>query len=80
MSNKIRRKCIWSLKGQRRVPSPALFVSAHIDSVFSADTDVTVTEKEGRYYGPGISDDARGLAALLSIVRAFNAYWNQTRS
>ncbi|MDQ0208495.1 M20/M25/M40 family metallo-hydrolase [Alkalicoccobacillus murimartini] len=58
------------LKGNR--PGPKLFVSAHIDSVFSSDTDVTVTEKDGLYYGPGITDDARGLAALLSIVRAFN--------
>ncbi|MCM2676972.1 M20/M25/M40 family metallo-hydrolase [Alkalicoccobacillus plakortidis] len=57
------------LKGERS--SPALFVSAHIDSVFSIDTDVTVTEKDGIYFGAGITDDARGLAALLSIVRAF---------
>ncbi|TSB44695.1 M20/M25/M40 family metallo-hydrolase [Alkalicoccobacillus porphyridii] len=57
------------LKGERQ--GPTLFVSAHIDSVFSADTDVRVTKKDGRYYGPGITDDARGLAALLSIVRAF---------
>ncbi|MFB4158314.1 M20/M25/M40 family metallo-hydrolase [Geomicrobium sp. JSM 1781026] len=50
---------------------PTLFVSAHIDSVFSKDTDTTVSEKDGIYYGPGITDDARGLAALLTIVRAF---------
>ncbi|WP_307189738.1 M20/M25/M40 family metallo-hydrolase [Geomicrobium sp. JCM 19037] len=48
-----------------------MFVSAHIDSVFSKDTDTTVSEKDGIYYGPGITDDARGLAALLTIVRAF---------
>ncbi|WP_059104950.1 M20/M25/M40 family metallo-hydrolase [Shouchella shacheensis] len=51
---------------------PTLFVSAHIDSVFSAETETNVTERDGIYYGPGITDDARGLAALLSIVRAFN--------
>lgn len=58
------------LRGERK--GPTLFVSAHIDSVFSMETDVTVTEKDGIYYGPGITDDARGLAALLSIVRAFS--------
>ncbi|MBB6448383.1 acetylornithine deacetylase/succinyl-diaminopimelate desuccinylase-like protein [Geomicrobium halophilum] len=57
---------------------PILFVSAHIDSVFSADVDTTVTEKKGVYYGPGITDDARGLAALLSIVRAFQETGIQT--
>lgn len=52
---------------------PTLFVSAHLDSVFSADVDTGVTEKDGVYYGPGITDDARGLAALLSVVRALKA-------
>lgn len=50
---------------------PTLFVSAHADSVFAEDVDTTVTHKEGTYYGAGITDDARGLAAMLSIVRAF---------
>ena len=47
-----------------------LLVSAHLDSVFAADVDVTVTEKTGIYYGAGICDDARGLATVLSIIRA----------
>ncbi|MBM7632287.1 M20/M25/M40 family metallo-hydrolase [Geomicrobium sediminis] len=51
---------------------PALFVCAHIDSVFSIETDVSVSEKNGVYYGAGICDDARGLAALLTLVRALN--------
>ncbi|SDI57692.1 M20/M25/M40 family metallo-hydrolase [Natribacillus halophilus] len=57
---------------------PTLFVSAHLDSVFSADVDLTVTEKAGVYYGPGITDDARGLAALLSLIRACNEAGLQT--
>ena len=47
-----------------------LLVTGHIDSVFSIDTDVTVRQENGIYYGPGIFDDARGLAAVLSVVRA----------
>ena len=46
-----------------------LVVSAHLDTVFSADTDVRVREVTDRLTGPGISDDARGLAALLSLAR-----------
>lgn len=52
---------------------PKLLVAAHLDTVFPEGTDTTVKEKEGRLYAPGIADDSRGLAALLSVVRAFNA-------
>lgn len=58
---------------------PTLFVSAHLDTVFGPGTDVRVTRKGGRYYGPGISDDARGLAALLGVVRALRDSGIQTR-
>ena len=52
---------------------PKLLVAAHLDTVFPAGTDVTVKEKDGKLYAPGIADDSRGLAALLGIIRAFNA-------
>lgn len=49
---------------------PKLLVTAHLDTVFPEGTDVTVKEKDDRLYAPGISDDTRALAALLSVVRA----------
>lgn len=49
---------------------PCVFVSAHLDTVFDAGTDVTVREKNGLLYAPGIADNARGLAAILSVIRA----------
>ncbi len=49
---------------------PRVFVSSHLDTVFAAGTDVTVHEKDGKLYAPGIADNARGLAALLSVIRA----------
>lgn len=58
---------------------PVLFVSAHLDTVFPEGTDTKVIEKDGILYAPGISDDGRGLAALLSIVRAFNESGIQTK-
>lgn len=51
---------------------PKLLVAAHLDTVFSEGTDTRVKEKDGKLYAPGIADDCRGLAALLSVVRAFN--------
>ncbi|MBI5323081.1 M20/M25/M40 family metallo-hydrolase [Bradyrhizobium sp.] len=51
---------------------PKLVVSAHLDTVFPDDVDVTVKEKDGVITAPGIGDDSRGLAALLSLVKAMN--------
>ena len=51
---------------------PKLVVSAHLDTVFPEGTDVTIKEKDGRFYAPGIGDDSRGLAAMLSVIRALN--------
>lgn len=52
---------------------PKLVVSAHLDTVFPEGTDVTVKEKDGAILAPGIGDDSRGLAALLSLIKAMNA-------
>jgi len=52
---------------------PKLVVSAHLDTVFPEGTDVSVNEKDGVILAPGIGDDSRGLAALLSLIKAINA-------
>src|SRR4030081_3277885 len=52
---------------------PKLVVSAHLDTVFPEGTDVTVKEKAGAILAPGIGDDSRGLAALLSLIKAVHA-------
>ena len=52
---------------------PKLVVSAHLDTVFAEGTDVTVKEKDGVILAPGIGDDSRGLAALLSLIKCINA-------
>ena len=49
---------------------PPLVVSAHLDTVFPAETDVSVRREGDFLQGPGISDNARGLATLLAIGRA----------
>ena len=46
-----------------------IVVSAHLDTVFPVETDVRVRQKGDRLVGPGISDDGRGLAALLALGR-----------
>jgi tripeptide aminopeptidase len=51
---------------------PKLAIAAHLDTVFPEGTDVTVKEKDGTFVAPGLGDDARGLVALLSIIKAMN--------
>ncbi|MBE4910640.1 M20/M25/M40 family metallo-hydrolase [Bacillus luteolus] len=51
---------------------PKLVVSAHLDTVFPEGTDVKPKLRDGKIYAPGISDDGRGLAVLLTLLRALN--------
>ena len=50
-----------------------IVVSAHLDTVFPADTDVAPRREGDRIVAPGISDDGRGLAALLTLTRILAA-------
>jgi tripeptide aminopeptidase len=51
---------------------PTFLISAHLDTVFPEGVDTTVELRGGRYFAPGIGDDTRGLAALLSVIDALN--------
>lgn len=52
---------------------PLVVLDAHLDTVFPLGTDLKVTKRGNKYYGPGITDDTRGLAVLLSWIRALNS-------
>lgn len=58
----------------------ALVVSAHLDTVFPAGTDVSVTRDGPLLRGPGISDDARGLATLVALARSMREAGLRTRA
>lgn len=47
-------------------------VDAHLDVVFPEGTDVTVTKVGDTLKAPGIGDDTRGLAMLISMLKAMN--------
>ncbi|MHB1194967.1 MAG: M20/M25/M40 family metallo-hydrolase [Longimicrobiales bacterium] len=55
-------------------PAPSgrapLVLSAHLDTVFGTDVPIEVTRDGDLLRGPGISDDGRGLAVVLAVVRA----------
>ncbi|NER14397.1 M20/M25/M40 family metallo-hydrolase [Leptobacterium flavescens] len=55
-------------------------LDAHMDTVFPEGTDVTVRRKGDTLYAPGIGDDTRGLAMVLTILKAMNAAKIKTRA
>lgn len=48
-------------------------VCAHLDTVFPEDTDLDVRRDGSRLVGPGICDNGRGLAVMVSLARAMHA-------
>jgi acetylornithine deacetylase/succinyl-diaminopimelate desuccinylase-like protein len=54
-------------------------VSAHLDTVFPAGTDVKVKREGTKLHAPGIGDDTMSLSVLLGFIRAMNAAHIKTR-
>jgi acetylornithine deacetylase/succinyl-diaminopimelate desuccinylase-like protein len=52
--------------------SPAVAVSAHLDTVFPASAQLNVRREQARLLGAGISDNGSGLAALWALAGAFH--------
>lgn len=60
--------CIQGIEDKKKI-----VVSAHLDTVFSEGTVVEPVIKDGIVYAPGISDDGRGLAVLLTLIRSIKS-------
>src|SRR5690349_898359 len=58
---------------------PTVLIEGHLDTVFPEGTDVKVKRTGTMLAGPGIGDDCRGLAVVLSVVRAFQRANVQTQ-
>lgn len=50
--------------------TPLIGISAHLDTVFPQGTALQTREEGNRLYGPGISDNAAGVTALLAVANA----------
>jgi tripeptide aminopeptidase len=51
---------------------PYVALTAHLDTVIAPrNKDEIKTEADGRFYGPGVSDNGAGLAALLAVARVW---------
>ncbi|HEU0076159.1 MAG TPA: M20/M25/M40 family metallo-hydrolase, partial [Longimicrobiaceae bacterium] len=58
-----------TLPGAADPAAPPVVLSAHLDTVFPAGTDLTPRHDGDRVYAPGITDNTRGLAAMLAVAR-----------
>ncbi len=57
----------FQVNGQRSQVKP-LVISAHLDTVFPMETDLSVRREEGKVFGPGIGDNSLGVAALFGLL------------
>jgi acetylornithine deacetylase/succinyl-diaminopimelate desuccinylase-like protein len=63
-----------------RSDSPGVIFSAHLDTVFPEGTDVRVKRRGTRLMAPGISDNACGIASLLTLARILDSVGLKTQA
>ncbi|HUN22709.1 MAG TPA: M20/M25/M40 family metallo-hydrolase [Anaerolineales bacterium] len=52
-----------------QIQTPLLMISAHLDTVFAKETDLTLREEGRRWVGAGIGDNSLGVAGLLALAQ-----------
>lgn len=57
---------IWSWGGNR----PRVVLTAHVDTVFTHDTDLTVRTEGDDLVGPGVGDNAAAVAVVVNVVES----------
>ncbi|MEO8657173.1 MAG: M20/M25/M40 family metallo-hydrolase [Bryobacteraceae bacterium] len=56
-----------------RKDGPFVALTAHLDTVLAPrNPDEVRVERDGKFHGPGVSDNGAGLAALLAVARALS--------
>ena len=63
---------IGNVIGELRGDKEVVLVTAHLDTVFPAGTEINARQEGERLLGPGISDNGTGLAALVAMARAIH--------
>src|SRR4051812_21575066 len=55
-----------------RIDTAPIAVCAHLDTVFPRGTEHAIRQTGARYFGPSITDNSRGIAAMLIIASALD--------
>lgn len=59
----------YSVGGEPGAGAPVI-VAAHLDTVFGPDTSIEIRREGELWTGPGVTDNARGLAVTLAVFRS----------
>ena len=52
----------------RNASAKPIIITAHTDTVFPEETDLTIRREKDRVHGPGIADNSAGVAGLLTLA------------
>ncbi len=55
------------IRGKQNQQS-GVMISAHTDTVFSAETDLTIRKDRDLIYGPGLGDNSVGVSGMLGLI------------
>jgi tripeptide aminopeptidase len=61
---------VFGIRQGANADAPYFALSAHLDTVFPAETSITVSREGSKLHGPGISDNGSGITALLATAGA----------
>lgn len=61
---------VWGVYRGVQSKLPGVLVSAHTDTIFSADTDLAIRRENDLIYGAGLGDNSLGVAGMLALIRA----------
>src|SRR5581483_3954442 len=71
----VSKDAIGNVFGFRAGPQEAILsISAHLDTVFPGNTPLNIRQQGTKLYGPGISDNAAGVTALLAVAAAIENF------
>ncbi len=60
--------------------NPIILVSAHLDTVFPADTDLSLERRGNRVYAPGIGDNSLGVGAVLLLAEVLTEHLKTSKN
>jgi len=70
---------VYGHMGRSTGENGAVILSAHLDTVFPAETPINVRKDGQRIAAPGIADNARGVAAMIAVAEALMRHPIATR-
>lgn len=60
---------VYGLLKRGSQPQGALMITAHLDTVFAADTPLNTRQDGNVIYGPGLGDNSLGVAGMLALAK-----------